>query len=91
VTEEVSPVGMRDDKEQLEFVGIERDGDRLVARMRSLDPAGGEWVADRLLLEIRVARLINGRLPRGASLVALAQLLRHELEATHNRTGQPHE
>lgn len=72
------------DKEQLEFVGIEQ---HVVARLRDLDN-GDEWLADRSILEIRIARLISGRLPRNATLTALAHILARESELLYELPWQ---
>lgn len=69
---------MKDEAEQLEFVGVERRADGvLVARLRNIDHVGLEWLADRALLELRMSTKIPFE-PRAATLAALGAVLMAE-------------
>jgi hypothetical protein len=72
---------MRDEAEQLEFVGIERHARGLVARMRNIDNGrdGSEWLADLALLEVRYAHLPRGGATK-AALDALKKAIADEVE-----------
>lgn len=68
---------MRDEAEQLEFVGIERRDGAIVARMRNIDWRGLEWLADRSLLQLRFDHKV-WREARGATKAALDAVIAAE-------------
>jgi hypothetical protein len=81
---------MRDEQEQLEFIGIEQNENGFVARLRNLESRGdrfvdgSEWLANQNLLEIRIASLIRSRSPRNATRAALAAILARVNRESHN-------
>jgi hypothetical protein len=82
---------MRDDVEQLEFLGIEQHNGLLVAHMRNLNrclggyTSGSDWFPGLRLLELRYSKR-NWREPRRATKAALDALIAAHLEKTRKES-----